>query len=293
VQDRLPVSQRRACKVLGQPRSTQRRRPILRDDEDRLTHRIIGLASAYGRYGYRRVTTLLRWEGWQVNHKRVERIWRQSGLKVPQKQPKRGRLWLNDGSTRRLRPEHKDHVWSYDFIFDRTRDGRPLKILSVIDEYTRECLMLKVARTLRSSDVIDTLNELFLRRGIPEHIRSDNGSEFIAEQVRNWLTLLEVKPLYIEPGSPWENGYVESFHGKFRDELLSREQFDNFWEAEVLIERWRKEYNTIRPHSALNYRPPAPQTMKYAMPVSLILSDKSSGAAPLQPCLKGRDLLYT
>jgi len=245
-----------------------------------------------------------------VNHKRVERIWRHLGLKVPQKQPKRGRLWLCDGSTRRLRPEHKDHVWSYDFIYDRTKDGRPLKILSVIDEYSRECLMLKVARKLRSWEVIDALNELFLKRGMPKHIRSDNGSEFIARQVRKWLEILEVKPLYIEPGSPWENGYVESFHGKFRDELLSLEQFDNLWEAEVLIERWRKEYNEIRPHSALGYLPPAPQTVEFvAQPenrisadvvhAGMILSGKSFGAtpgrrpSPLQPCQKVGDFVYS
>ena len=287
------VSERRACKVLKQPRATQRRRPIIRDDEDLLSQRIVRLASAYGRYGYRRMTALLRREGWRINHKRVERIWRKLGLKVPQKQPKRGRLWLCDGSTRRLRPERKDHVWSYDFIYDRTKDGRPLKILSVIDEYSRECLMLKVARKLRSWEVIDALNEVFLKRGMPEHIRSDNGSEFIARQVRKWLAILEVKPLYIEPGSPWENGYVESFHGKFRDELLSLEQFDNFWEAEVLVERWRKEYNEIRPHSALGYLPPAPQMVEFGVQGAAILSGKSCGASPLQTCQKVSGFVYS
>lgn len=157
----------------------------------------------YGRYDYRRITALLTHEGWRVNHKRVERIWRHLGLKVPKKQPKRGRLWLNDGSTRRLRPEYKDHVWSYDFIFDRTSDGRQIKIMSIIYEYTRECLMLKVCRKIRSKEVVDTLNELFPMGRMPKHIRSDNGSEFIAEGVRKWLYLLEIKPLYIEPGSPW------------------------------------------------------------------------------------------
>jgi putative transposase len=226
-----------------------------------LTQRIVGLAHRYGRYGYRRVTALLRREGWRVNHKRVERIWRREVLKVPKKQPKRGRLWLNDGSTFRLRPERKDHVWSYDFIHDRTRDGRPLKILSIIDEYSRECLALQVARSLKANDVIDALNDLFIRRGVPEHIRSDNGPEFTAEAVRSWLKTLEIEPLFIEPGSPWENGYVESFHGKFRDELLNQELFDTLLEAQTLIDGWRREYNTIRPHSALGYRPPAPETM--------------------------------
>lgn len=259
VQNALNVPQRRACRVIRQARSTQRRRPQRRSDEDRLTTRIVQLANCYGRYGYRRITAMLRREGWRVNHKRVERIWRREGLNVPQKQPKRGRLWLNDGSCVRLRAERKDHVWSYDFIHDRTRDGRPIKILSVVDEHTRECLALKTERRLKSGDVLNALDELFLARGVPEHIRSDNGSEFIAKNVKNWLHTLEVKPLYIEPGSPWENGYVESFHGKLRDELLVGELFDTLWEAQVLIERWRRHYNEERPHSALGYRAPAPE----------------------------------
>jgi len=237
--------------VIGQARSTQRRRPKVRADEDALTGRIIQLASAYGRYGSLRITALLRREGWRVNHKRVERIWKQEGLKVPQKQPKRGRLWLNDGSCVRLRPEHKGHVWSYDFVQDRTRDGRVIRILNVIDEYTRECLAVKVARHLTSEDVLACLDDLFVRRGVPDHIRSDNGPEFTAIAVRIWLATLEVKPLFIELGSPWENGYVESFNGKLRDELLNGEIFDTLWEAQVLIERWRREYNGFRPHSSL------------------------------------------
>jgi len=293
VQDKLEVSQRRACKVLGQSRSTQRRKPIVYSDEKPLTQRIVQFASMYGRYGYRRITALLTHEGWRVNHKRVERIWRQLGLKVPKKQPKRGRLWLNDGSTRRLRPEYKDHVWSYDFIFDRTSDGRQIKILSIIDEYTRECLMLKVCRRIRSKEVVDTLNELFLMGRIPKHIRSDNGSEFIAEGVRKWLSLLEIKPLYIEPGSPWENGFVESFHGKFRDECLKLEVFDTFWEAKVLVEGWRVIYNTIRPHSALGYLPPAPETKEWIGSIGNIYSGKSSVATPLQPCQNRKEIVYS
>jgi transposase InsO family protein len=232
----------------------------VRSDEDALTRRVIGLAACYGRYGYRRITALLGREGWRVNHKRVERIWHREGLKVPKKQPKRGRLWLADGSCIRLRPTHKDHVWSYDFIHDRTRDGRGVRILTVIDEYTRECLALKAARSLKSGDVLEVLDDLFIRRGVPDHIRSDNGGEFTAAVVRAWLATLQVKPLYIEPGSPWENGYVESFHGKLRDELLNAELFDTLWEAQVLLEQWRREYNAVRPHSALGYRPPAPET---------------------------------
>ena len=172
---------------------------------------MIELTTTYGRYGYRRITALLRREGWRVNHKRVQRIWRREGLKVPQRQPKRGRLWLNDGSCLRLRPTHRDHVWSYDFVHDRTRDGRGFRMMTVMDEYTRECLAIDVARHLTHENVLHRLANLFFLRGIPEHIRSDNGSEFTAKVVRNWLKRLGVTTLYIEPGSPWENGYIESF----------------------------------------------------------------------------------
>ena len=198
-------------------------------------------------------------KGWQVNHKRVERIWRQEGLKVPQKQPKRGRLWLNDGSCIRLRPEYKDHVWSYDFMTARTSDGRAFRILNIIDEYTRECLAILVERRLTSEDVIDKLYDLFLFRGVPEHICSDNGPEFTARAIRQWLGRMAVKTLFIEPGSPWENGYVESFNGKLRDELLNCEIFTTLTEAKVLIAQWRREYNQVRPHSAKGYKPPAPE----------------------------------
>jgi putative transposase len=200
-------------------------------------------------------------KGWRINHKRVERIWRREGLKVPKKQPKRGRLWLNDGSCIRLRPEHRDHVWGYDFMVDRTNDGRAFRILNIIDEFTRECLAVKVARKINSQAVIDELFKLFIFRGIPEHIRSDNGPEFTAKTVRKWLSRLGVKTLFIEPGSPWENGYIESFNGKVRDELLNREIFTTLEEAKVLLEQWRKEYNHVRPHSAKNYQPPAPEAV--------------------------------
>jgi putative transposase len=252
------VSQRRACQVLGQSRSTQRRRPHVPDDEPRLVERMVELACEYGRYGYRRVAALLRAEGFAVNHKRVERLWRREGLKVPPKQPKRGRLWLNDGSCIRLRPERKDHVWSYDFVQARTRDGRAFRMLTVIDEYTRECLAIDVARRLKADDVLERLSGLFVRRGVPGHIRSDNGPEFTARAVREWLGRVGVTTLYIEPGSPWENGYIESFNGKLSDELLDCEAFDTLLEARVLIERWRVRYNTVRPHSSLGYRAPAP-----------------------------------
>ena len=257
----LLVSERRACRVLGQPRSTQRLIPYVPDDESLLVSRIIELAEQYGRYGYRMITGLLRREGWKVNHKRVERLWRREGLKVPKKQPKRGKLWLNDGSCIRLRPQYKNHVWSYDFMTARTADGRAFRILNIMDEYSRECLGILVKRHITSNDVIEVLSTLFITVGIPEHIRSDNGPELTAKALREWLSDLAVNTLFIEPGSPWENGYIESFNGKFRDELLNREIFTTLWEAKVLIENWRREYNEIRPHSSLGYRPPAPRVI--------------------------------
>lgn len=233
----------------------------MREDEGPLTQAIIDLASEYGRYGYRRVTALLHQQGWSVNHKRVERIWRREGLKVPQKQPKRGRLWLNDASCIRLRAQYPNHVWSYDFVMDRTHNGKAFRMLTVIDEYTHECLAIKTRRQLNSTDVLDCLGDLFLKHGAPEHIRSDNGAEFTAIAVREWLETAQVKTLFIEPGSPWENGYNESFNGKLRDELLNGEIFYTLKEAQTVIENWRMHYNTVRPHSSLGYRPPAPQTV--------------------------------
>ena len=257
---KFSVSERFACKVLGQHRSTQRKKPQGRPDEEALTSDIIRLASRYGRYGYRRITAMLRSEGWTVNAKRVERIWRREGLKVPQKQPKKGRLWLNDGSCIRLRPEHPNHVWSYDFVEGRTHDGRRFRMLNIIDEFTRECLAIRIDRKLNSTDVIDALSDLFILRGVPGHVRSDNGPEFIAKAVREWIVAVGAKTAFIEPGSPWENGYCESFNSKLRDELLNGEIFYSLAEARVLIEAWRRHYNTVRPHSSLGYRPPAPET---------------------------------
>ena len=248
--------------VLGQARSTQRRRPKVKEDEEVLREDVVKLAGRFGRYGYRMITGMLRAEGWRVNHKRVERIWRQEGLKVPKKQPKRGRVWLNDGSCIRLRPLYKHHVWSYDFVADRTHDGRPLRMLTVLDEYTRECLAIVVTRSLKADDVLEALTELFTRHGPPTHIRSDNGAEFTAKDVRDWLRKLGVKTLFIQPGSPWENGYNESFNGTLGEEVLKREIFFTLREAKILIEQWRREYNTIRPHSSLGYRPPAPEAVR-------------------------------
>jgi len=190
-----------------------------------LTAAVVALARRFGRYGYRRITELLQRAGWSVNAKRVQRIWRAEGLKVPARQPKRGRLWLADGFCIRLRPEHRNHVWAYDFVSETTSDGRKLRLLTVTDEYTRECLAVRVQRRMTSHDVLYALSELLLENGIPEHIRSDNGPEFVAKAVRQWLSNLGVKTLFIEPGSPWENGYVESFNGKLRDELLNGELF--------------------------------------------------------------------
>jgi transposase InsO family protein len=252
--------------VLGQHRSTQRRVPRGRDDEARLTADIIALARQYGRYGYRKIAELLRsTAGWIVNDKRVERIWRREGLKVPTKQPKRGRLWLSDGSCIRLRAERPNHVWSYDFVEDRTHDGRKYRMLNVIDEFTHECLAIRVSRKLKATDVIDVLSDLFILRGVPEHIRSDNGAEFTAKAVQDWMTAVGAKTAYIAPGSPWENGFIESFNARLRDELLDGEIFYSLKEAQVIIESWRRHYNTLRPHGSLGYKPPAPEVFVPAM----------------------------
>lgn len=255
------MSERRACAALGHYRSTQRRPPKGRDDDAALTADIIELAKTYGRYGYRRITALLRNSGRLVNVKRVARIWRREGLKVPMKQPKRGRLWLNDSSCVRLRAERRNHVWAYDFVEHRTHDNRKLRLLCVVDEFTREAMAIRVARRLRSSDVIDVLADLMLTRRAPEHVRSDNGAEFAATAVREWIAGVGSKTAFIEPGSPWENGYVESFNGKLRDELLNGEIFYTLREAQVLIEAWRMHFNAVRPHESLGWKPPAPEAI--------------------------------
>jgi putative transposase len=258
--EELGVSERRACRVLDQDRTSQRYTSRTAPFDRAVRQRVLVIATQYGRYGYRRVTELLRREGWKINHKRVARIWREEGLKVPRRQPKRRRLWLNDGSCVRLRPTRTNHVWSYDFVEDRTHDGKRFRMLTLVDEYTRECLAINVERRLRSDDVLYRLEQLFVERGLPDFIRSDNGPEFTSEAVREWLKRLGVRTLFIEPGSPWENGYIESFNGKLRDELLNGEIFDTLTEAKVFIERWRQEYNRFRPHSSLGYKPPAPET---------------------------------
>ena len=259
--EKYTLSERIACRIVGQPRGTQRYVPTLKPDEDELTRNIIYLASEYGRYGYRRVTALLNDSGIEVGKDRVQRIWRREGLKVPKKQPKRGRLWLNDGSCIRLRPEYPNHVWSFDFVETQTHDGRRIRLMTLIDEFTRKCLAIKVARRINAIGVIETLADAMLLNGLPTYIRSDNGPEMVAKVLRQWLTGLGTGNLYIEPGSPWENGYCESFNGKLRDECLNGEIFYSLKEAQAVIEMWRIHYNTKRPHSSLGYRPPAPLTI--------------------------------
>ncbi len=255
----LDVSERRTCAALGQHRSTQRKVPRGPEDEDRLTADMIALARQYGRYGYRKIAEFLRRAGWQVNDKRIERLWRREGLKVPAKQPKRGRLWFTDGSCIRLRAAYRNHVWSYDFVEDCTHDGKKFRMLNIVDEFTHECLAIRVWRKLKSTDVIDVLSDLFILRGVPGHIRSDNGPEFVAKAVRDWITAVGAKPAYIAPGSPWENGFIESFNARLRDELLDGEIFYTLREAQVVIESWRRHYNGARPHASLGYRAPAPE----------------------------------
>ena len=261
----LSISERRACRALGQHRSTQRKIRRGRDDEDRLIADLVELARQYGRYGYRKIAAMLREAGWLVNDKRVERLWRREGLKVPQKQPKRGRLWLNDGSCIRLRAERPGHVWSYDFVEDRTHEGKKLRMLNIIDEFTHECLAIRVDRKLQAIDVIDALSDLFILRGVPQHIRSDNGPEFVAKAVQDWIAAVGARTVYIAPGSPWENGFIESFNARLRDELLDGEIFFTLQEARIVIESWRRHYNTIRPHASLGYRAPAPEVFVPAL----------------------------
>jgi putative transposase len=255
VRRELKVSERRACRVIAQPRSSQRYVGRKADRDRGLVERMVELSRENPRYGYRRVWALLRREGWKVNKKRVHRLWREQGLKVPQKQRKRRRLAQEGGSENgctKRKAEHKDHVWSYDFVMDRTENGRTLKMMPVVDEYTRECLCIEVERSITAKEVVKTLAALFARRGEPAFIRSDNGPEFIAKAVKRWLEVSGVKTLYIEPGAPWQNAYdAETFNSRFGDELLKREVFTSLLEAQVLVEEYRNHYNQQRPHSAL------------------------------------------
>jgi putative transposase len=252
----LGMSERRACRILSQPRASQRRTPQPRNDEPALIKRMLELVRQRPRFGYRRIAALLREEGWRASSTRIYRLWRKEGLRVPKNKRKRRSLGTSANSCDRRRAQHKDDVWTWDFIFDRTTAGSPLKWLSIVDEYTRECLTLKVDRSITSEDVIDTLAELFAMRGVPKHIRSDNGPEFIAHAIRDWLTQVEVETMYIAPGSPWENGFAESFHSRLRDEFLALEVFESLVAARKLTQAWKDDYNHHRPHSSLGYVTP-------------------------------------
>jgi transposase InsO family protein len=243
--------------VVGVARSTHQFRPAERADGGRLDEAILAVVRKNPRFGYRRVWAVLRADGWRVNRKRVYRAWRRLGLRVPKKARKKRRLGSSDNACHRRRAEGRDHVWCWDFIHDRTADGKTLKWLSVVDEYTRECLALEVGRGLTGRRVVEVLGRLFAERGVPGHVRSDNGPEFIAKAVRTWLAGRAVEVLYIAPGSPWENGYAESFHGRVRDEFLATEEFGSLREAVVVGAEWRRSYNHDRPHSSLEYKTPA------------------------------------
>jgi putative transposase len=257
VQQQLGISERRACRALDQPRSSQRYVARRAPEEEALVKRMRELARKHRRYGFRRIHALLVREGWRVNRKRVQRLWRAEGLKVVRRQRKRRRQGSSENGCGRHQAESRNHVWSYDFTMDQTADGKRLKLMPVVDEFTRECLSIEVERSITAQDVIATLNYLFRVHGEPAYIRSDNGPEFIAKAIQEWLAVSGVKTLYIEPGSPWENAYVESFNGKLEDELLGGELFTSLLEARVVIEQYRVEYNHERPHSSLGYRTPA------------------------------------
>lgn len=281
---KFTVSERRACRVIDQPRTSQRYVAKPREDEQALVKRMLELARKHPRYGYRFITAKLRQEGWQVNRKRVYRLWRREGLKVPQKKRKRRRLGTSENGCQRRRALHKDHVWCWDFVFDRTEKGSALKWLSIVDEYTRECLCLKVDRGITSEDVIDTLSELFAMRGVPAHIRSDNGPEFIARAIQEWTQRLSIETLYIEPGSPWENGFAESFHSRFRDEFLATEVFENLSAARKLTAAWKDDYNHHRPHSSLGYVTPVEFAARCTASAPKRASATPQLSSPLQQC---------
>jgi transposase InsO family protein len=272
LQSELELSQRRACKVVGQPRATQRHTPQPDAAEDRLRARLNEFSRQRPRAGYRTACGQFRQEGMRVNPKRVQRLWREEGLKVPRKQCKKRRLGTSENGSQRRVATQPNEVWSYDFVSDQTSDGRRLKFLCVVDEFTRECLALAVRRSFRAKDVMAVLAGLIAQRGVPAHLRSDNGPEFVAKAVQAWLKAHAVGPLHIAPGSPWENAYVESFNSRLRDEHLNREEFASLLEAEVLAAGWRRDYNEARPHSSLEYLAPAVFAARWRAPV---------GASPL------------
>jgi putative transposase len=285
LQETFGVSQRRACRVLGQPRSSQRQVPLAKEEEGRLVQRLLELVRRHPRYGYRRVWALLRREGWHVNRKRVYRLWRQQGLKVPRKPRKKRRLGSSANSCVRRPAGHKDHVWAWDFLHDRTADGRVLKWFTLVDEYTRECLALEVGRGMSARAVQAVLARVVRERGAPMHLRSDNGAEFIARAIRSWVAQEGLETLYIAPGAPWENGYAESFNSKVRDELLNVEEFATLLEARVLGQAWRREYNHERPHSSLGYVTPAEYAAGSLRPASAALRRPEDPTCAIDPTL--------
>ena len=282
VQRQIHVSQRRVCKTLGQPRATQRGRRLRPDRDKALVLKLRRLARRYPRYGYRMITALVRREGWWVNRKRIYRLWRQEGLQVPRRAHKRRRCGDSKNGCTRKKARYPNHVWTYDFLFDQTEDGRRLKLLPVVDEFTRECLTLEVARHMEAQDVIGVLEYLFALRGAPGYLRSDNGPEFVAQRIKAWLAERQTGPLFIEPGSPWENAYIESFNSRLRNEFLNGEVFGSLKEAQVLAEQHRLEYNHRRPHSALGYRTPAAFAATCIPPAS---------ATPSPPEYKSNDVV--
>jgi transposase InsO family protein len=277
VREKFDVSQRRACRTLGQPRTTERYVPKENAEGRRIAQRVVKLAGENPRYGYRRVAALLRREGIRANLKRVYRIWRLEGLNVPPQQVRRRRT--GDAGIR-YRAISANHVWSYDFIYDQTTDGRKLKLLTLVDEYTRECLAIEVGRTFKAKAVVEVLRVVMAERGIPDFIRSDNGPEFIARAVRTWLGQLGAKTMFIAPGSPWENPFIESFNGKLRDESLNRELFTSLREAEVVLTEFVRAYNTHRPHSALGYLTPREFAARNSPPEIASASPAGQGAGP-------------
>jgi len=283
LQKEFAISERRACRVVDQPRSCQRYAAKPRDDEQALVQRMLHLVRERPRFGYRRIAALLRAESWRASVTRIYRLWRRERLKVPQKKRKRRRLGKSENGCHRRRALRKDHVWCWDFVFDRTTSGSTLKWLSIVDEYTRECLCLKVDRSITSEDVIDTLAELFAMRGVPKHIRSDNGPEFIARAIGRWTKQLSIETLYIEPGSPWENGFAESFHSRLRDEFLATEVFESLAAARTLTTAWKEDYNHYRPHSSLGYVTPVEFAARCAASVRATPSLQQHSGTTLMP----------
>ena len=261
VRQKLATSERRTCRVIGLSRSTLNYTQVSKDNEDKLRLTLIRLAKQYGRYGYRKVAELLAIEGWHVNHKKVERLWREEGLQLPKRHRRRQRLYHKLSSVIRLRPQHPNHIWSIDFVHDKLANGRSYKMLTVLDEYTREGLSVTARFKMGSADVLEALYPLLLKHGKPEYIRSDNGPEFVASGLKEWLTRVGIKPIQIYPGSPWENGYNERFNGTLRREVLDAEWFTTLGQAQAVINQWLRQYNHIRPHQALGMRPPVPETL--------------------------------